>query len=339
MTDEQPSARGEPKAASSSGAHEVAPSPDGTSAGTVSLGGTSGARAASVPTPPSLAPGLQRTLHSTNSSRSSEAFDLFMGFVYATTIALVIGTAYGRSFFSSLLTTSVTLLLLAFFAFDWHSRVAPRRRLGEKKGGNKWPLLFRCFCEIVIVFCLLLVCLKIVELFTPSAWTERDRHLIDLSRIPSLLLYSTSAFALASAIWNWLVIWDYKIVKYGHIRLLLFRGHLAKRIVGLFPDIEKWLREMKTIDMAATEAAIEGTETFDAVVRKRDQKARRHFHVNCIRLILPYFFAYHVVLFNTFLGLFLLACALFSPSASLLGRFPILSARGGSRFFARSQAA
>lgn len=276
---------------------------------------------------------------------AQSAFGAFVGFIYATTIALVIRTAYHMSKFDSIVPATLTLLLLAFFAYDWLARFYGRIKMSGKMNESPTLFLLRLFLEIAIVYFLLLVSLKFVEIYAPLNWKSKW----DLFKIipGEPLCYSMAALAIFSGLWNTVMIIGSKQVNKAHIRCL-FKGHLHEEIVNLFSFMKSWLDELEETKIAIldkVDAEVERTakqlhgSPSDPVLGKehleRIEPLRRDLRsrllLKCLvrkphHLLMPYLVVFHLVALNYVLGVFIASSRLFLEGTSLLAKLPLIHA-------------
>lgn len=260
----------------------------------------------------------------------SQAFDIFVGFIYGMTIALVIETAYLQSHFQSVVSVAFTLLLLAFFAYDWLSRFSGRQAMAGMMVKARGTLLFRLILEIAIVYFLLIVCLRLVEKYSSlNMQTFRD-----LMNLPAghTLSYAMAFFAICSGAWNALMIRISTQVNWPHIAALL-KGHLHEDIVALFPFMKSWMAELAQKQNSKYDEAIEAAKSAANGKAHLAHMARLSRHLGWPlflrqivskphHLLLPYFFVFHVVALNFVLGAFIATSAGLMDGASLLARWP-----------------
>lgn len=268
------------------------------------------------------------TQHSDISDVAKRAFNPFVGFVYATSISLVIRTAYDKTHLDSLVAVSFTLFLVLFFAFDWNARVFNQLKMPTEKTKIERLFLLKFFLDITIVSLLLLASLKVVEIYSLHVSNQQSAFLEQSTS--QTLYYATAGFAIFSGFWNTLMIAISEQVDWSHIRHLL-RGHLDERILRLFPGIRNWQSESEAYEKALISAAFDEAESF--VANKQTEPITREITISKLRtfeeireklgfrriflrsmlhepyhlliLLAPYLFAFHVVLFNYLLGFFI----------------------------------
>lgn len=161
------------------------------------------------------------------------AFDAFIGFMYAASISLVVRTVYAESKFSAADEVFCTLIILSYFAFDWLVRYAARHRIFEDAIRGPYPYLILAV-ELVSVYFLLLVALKLVELLVPPtvSW--------DLTWSRDAYRLLAACFGICTWVWNMSMIWASPRVNWEQIRTFLFQQHLDNAIVKDIPRIGMW---------------------------------------------------------------------------------------------------
>jgi len=205
--------------------------------------------------------------------------------------------------------------------------------------------LFRLFLEIAIVYFLLLVSLKFVEIYAPLNWKSRWELFKIIPGEP--LCYSMASLAIFSGLWNTVMIMGSKQVNKEHI-WCLFKGHLHEDIVNLFPFMKSWLDDLKMIKIAIldkVDAEVKRTakelhgRPSDSVLGKehleRIEPLRRALRfkllLKCLvrkprHLLLPYLVVFHLVTLNYVLGVFIAVSRLFLKGTSLLAKLPLIHA-------------
>ena len=246
---------------------------------------------------------------STMSDSVLPAFDAFVGFIYATTIALVIKTAYLESKFNSSVPVFFTLLLLIFFAQDWMVRFRGRQQMSGTTIKSDIPYFLKFLNEITIVYFLLLASLRFVEIYAPltfptirqSGWMSLKTlfKVIPNPEVPDLeICCLTAAFAFASGLWNAVMIGISVQVDKQQI-WCFFKGHLDEKIVNMFPIIRKWQSDHRSrhheIIQGAHNSASE--ETLWLLLQSQ---ARNPHH-----LLVPYLLVVHIVALNYTLAFFI----------------------------------
>lgn len=234
-------------------------------------------------------------------------FEIFLGFLYSVLVGLILQAAYLKSKFNSVEAMFLTFLLVLFLAFDWLSRTQGFLKMPEtllKKTGPK--NLLKIFLDLAVVYFLLVFSLKFVDAYFNST---RD----------DFLFYSMAIFATLSGLWNSLLISIFTGLNKPHI-ITLLRGHLHQDIIEMFPDlIKKWRVEIELkfthIHMKMKElkdnASFE-SETMEEYLKQwgKLKRQRNLLYVKCLswklyRLILPYFFVFHVIALNFVLGFYI----------------------------------
>lgn len=274
------------------------------------------------------------------------AFDVLIGFFYTVTIALVIERAYLDSKkFNSIVPAMFTLILLAFFAYDWLAKFYNRLKMSGKMTKSPTLIFLRQLLEIAIVYFLLLVSLKLVEAYALLNWRS-IRRFLEITPSESLCWFM-ALFAILSGFWNTVMIIDSKLVNDPHIRCL-FKGHLHKDIVNLFPFMRRWIDDLTETKEAEYEKAIEeGLRTLEQTSCSRSNTARGkalvegqakigrrlgwRLLVKCLvkkphHILLPYLFVFHIVTLNFVLGGFIIVSGLLLGSTSLLAKLPLIHA-------------
>jgi hypothetical protein len=238
------------------------------------------------------------------------AFDAFVGFVYATTIALVIKTAYFASKFDSSVPVVFTLLLLVFLAQDWMVRFRGRLQLSGQTTKSDTPYFLKLLTEITIVYFLLLASLRLVEIYAPltlatirdSAWKIPKALFKDpeaLFKDPEVC-WMMAAFAFFSGLWNSVMT---SISVQVNIREIwcLFKGHLDKKIARMFPIIRKWQIDQTGYSRHFLATVGQSPDGLDpAVLLLLRSLARKPHH-----LLLPYLVVFHIVALNYTLSIFI----------------------------------
>ena len=282
---------------------------------------------------------------------AQRAFDGFVGFIYATTIALVIKTAYVKSNLDSIVPATLTLLLLLFFAYDWMARFFGQLKMSGKMTTSPTTLLLKLFLNITIVYFLLLVSLKLVELYAPLT-SVKVFHTFRELRLKTLfeatpgkpLCYSMAAFAIFSGLWNAVMIDISAQVNKEQI-WCLFKGHLDDKIVKMFRFIKAWQDDLRESEKTVLEQAVDSAKRFANADPTERESVRDHLKgmrdlyrdlglwllLKCIvrkphHLLLPYFFVFHVVALNFVLGVFIALSMFFLEGESLFAKIPFLNA-------------
>ena len=277
------------------------------------------------------------------------ALDAFVGFVYATTVSLVINTAYTESEFNSVMPIVITLIILVFFTLDGMARYRGRKELSQETTQDvNQVILF--FLEITVVYFLLLVSLKFIKIYAHLTFVESARtwHISvwTLSEKPSgrILCYFTAVFAILSGLWNTVMIVISKQVNKEQI-CSFFKGHLADEIVEMFPIIKKWQVDFREEKKHIEDQVDEDTRQFTKVGvngRSNNKSARTRTHLKKMRkfdralgrllfeflvrrphhLIVPYLLVAHIVVLNLVIGVFIVVSTRFLEGKSLLGILP-----------------
>ena len=271
-------------------------------------------------------------VNNTNMLDLQRDFSAFVSFLYAVLVALVIETAYSISYFESIFPVLFTLILLSFFAYDWMSRSLGYSKSSENLNDKSYQyLFFVLLLEISIVYFLLLFSLKFVELYAPLNWKTKSKLLEDFSCVYSCCWMAL--FAVLSGAWNALMIGISTKVNKPHI-CNLFKGHLDRVIVEMFPElIKKWRdnsrSERDEILAKMTKLKEKGSFKPDQTnkgYRKKWRKLDRDLDVfryfkSLVKkphyVLFPYLLAFHVVALNFALGFLILLSALFWEGKSL----------------------
>lgn len=268
---------------------------------------------------------------------AQRAFDAFIGFIYATSIGLVVRTAYTKSKFDDLAPIALTLLLLAFFAQDWMARFLGRQRMSGEQPKKVTLYYYKLLIEITIVYFLLLVSLRLVELYSPlvfvrciqslpgSAWSTLKTP-ISVTPDPEVC-YIIAAFAFFSGVWN-LVMMDISPQVNKKQIWSFIKGHLDDEIVNVFPVFRKWQNELRGKEKSIHERVGEESKRFaekiangssmDSETVSVHLKNIRKLHHTLswvylkflakkgLRLTTPYLLTIHIVALNLTLGILIL---------------------------------
>lgn len=234
-------------------------------------------------------------------------------------IGLVLKTAYLNSHFNSLVPTTLTFSLLVFFAYDWLSRTWGISKMPKTMLEKAAYLHFlKIFLDLAVVYFLLVFSLKFVEAYTP---VSRDGISCLFSIKDDYFYYSIAMFAFFSGAWNALLIFIFKGLNRPHI-ITLFKGHLDQDLIEMFPQlIKKWRAEIQLIVVQkhAEMRKLKDNHDFNSPEsidecrkkwRKLDRELGLKLFLNCLswkpyRLLLPYFFVFHIIALNFFLGIFI----------------------------------
>ncbi|MFC1737262.1 hypothetical protein ACFL1X_14215 [Candidatus Hydrogenedentota bacterium] len=259
-----------------------------------------------------------------------DGFDVFVGFIYATTIALMLSAA--RPLFNSFLSVVLILLVLVFFAQDWMVRL-----LGRPP--KSFILLFvKALFDIAIVYFLLLASLRLVEIVLISGWKPFVERNLDKD-----FCYKMAGFAIASGIWNGAMMKIISLPISWKEILTLFKGHLDEDIVVQFPKFEKWQENAKSKKddlrnpIRKEVANPNGDENYDDEefddhidkVAKLRRAMKWGVRLNSLKnnphhLVLPYFFILHIVVLNLVLGLLIFLSTFLLKGKSLCLRYDML---------------
>ncbi|HUW17885.1 MAG TPA: hypothetical protein VMW16_01120 [Sedimentisphaerales bacterium] len=274
------------------------------------------------------------------------AFEGLIGFFYTVTIALVIERAYLDSGkFNSIVPAMFTLILLFFFACDWLAKFYNRLKMSGKMTESSTLMLLRLLLEITTVYFLLLVSLKLVEAYALLNWRSILRFL-EITPSESLCWFMAS-FAILTGLWNIMMVGNSTQVNKEHI-WCLFKGHLHKDIVKLFPSMRGWIDNLTETRVEQYERAAEkgqrvldqtssgrsntdrGKELLEGQVEIRRRLGWRLL-VQCLvekphHILLPYLFVFHIVTLNFVLGGFIVVSGLLLGSTSLLAKLPLIHA-------------
>lgn len=282
-----------------------------------------------------------------------KAFDVFTGFIYATTFSLVIKVAYTESKFNSVGPVAFTLLILVFLVIDGVIRYIGRQEISQDTTSrSKRITLFSI--ELIVVYFLLLVFLNCIYIYAhPTSvqitWTDHragwtldwthfrwGRTIIDM---PSgwMFCYLTATFAILSGGWNAVMIWFSRQVNWRHVCMLL-KGHLADEILKMFPDNRVWQNRLEKQLEPFNEAHRRHTEAASSTKDKAGEIYQTYLSIvgaiyrfmillkciakNPVYLIVPYLLAAHIVALNFLLGLFILL------STGLLGGESVFTRAG-----------
>ncbi|MHC4395104.1 MAG: hypothetical protein ACYS1A_05570 [Planctomycetota bacterium] len=287
-----------------------------------------------------------------------QAFDIFIGFVYAVSIGLLIETVYLKSSFDNSVPIAFTLLLLIFFAQDWMVRYRARQQMVGETTKKASPYYIKLLIEIAIVYFLLLSSLRLVELYTSFKLVTPSEPLSEFiwkilkalftATLDSKLCYIAATFAILSWLWNLVMVKISLQVNRKQI-WALFKGHLDEEIVKVFPIIKKWEHdfakqakpyrdyvEKLKLDAGSTSRPVE--KNFNLWNQVLGHAIVLWFLLKSIAknphyLVVPYLLIIHIVTLNFVLGgcILLSACCLKGNSIyqSVFGVQPSLSAFSG----------
>ena len=198
--------------------------------------------------------------------------------------------------------------------------------------------ILKLFNEIAIVYFLLLVSLRFIEIYSPLTFDKIIHSLQEpgwiiknalvAETIDKKLCFATSAFAIASGLWNSVMIGISGQVGKQHIKSL-FKGHLVDNIIESFPKVQVWQDRIKKKDdlheeekSAIEELITEMDKSLKALItstmrfRKLVILLKSLIH-NPHHLILPYFFVFHIVALNYILGIFIFLSAVVGEGKGL----------------------
>lgn len=267
------------------------------------------------------------------------AFDTFIGFMYAASISLVIRTVYAESRFRATAEVFCTLIILGYFAFDWLAKYFARHQIPEDTTRGTHPYIILAV-ELVSVYFLLLVALKLVELLVPPtgpwdlAWSRNASRLL------------AACFGICTWAWNMSMIWASRRVNWEQIRTFLFQQHLDNAIVKDIPRIGMWTERFQNRfaqyrtfgqrleSLGQSEQTDAGTWTAKQGRRKARLARWRALLVSIAwdgpHLLVAYLLVTHIIALNLILGGLIIVSVLVmgghSILAGLLGIQPFAAA-------------
>nr|VFJ86419.1 MAG: hypothetical protein BECKLFY1418B_GA0070995_100320 [Candidatus Kentron sp. LFY] len=243
---------------------------------------------------------------------SPNPISIFIGFIYAATISLILRIAHKFDLLDTILSVLLVFSLIVFFAHDWAVRAEGYRRISTDSPRSTVNFI-KIFLDLAIVYFLFICAIQLLDLVVQN---ENGWGGVIDSEFDNNLAYKFAAYAACSGLWNLVIMIMSPQVKTGKLaRKYFLIGHLDDNVMILFPSVEKWRDDFhRTMEPHR--------KSMNEIISSEDEQKLRSIWRGMLKLawewgktffrktmtkphhlLLPYFLTLHLISLNLLLGL------------------------------------